>query len=142
MPLDNNTSESAQRISDYILSAAADDDDDDDDDGILAISIMDIKGSILAAKSKQSFKETFGLASDGEKYGGILAIATLSLVNEVKNIFGEAQAIITIHDNCKLMLLPMPSYRLLIGLVLQRSVNAEDGHIANKIERLLAAARK
>jgi hypothetical protein len=139
MPLDNNTSAAAQRISDYILSAAA---DDDDDDGILAISIMDIKGNILAAKSKQSFKETFGLASDGEKYGGILAIATLSLVNEVKNIFGEAQAIITIHDNCKLMLLPMPSYRLLIGLVLQRSVNAEDGHIANKIERLLAAARK
>ena len=94
MPLDNNTSAAAQRISDYILSAAA------DDDGILAISIMDIKGNILATKSKQSFKETFGLASDGEKYGGILAIATLSLVNEVKNIFGEAQAIITIHDNC------------------------------------------
>ena len=45
---------------------------------------MDIKGNILAAKSKESFKETFGLTSDGEKYGGILAIATLSLVNEVK----------------------------------------------------------
>jgi hypothetical protein len=102
MPLDNTTA--AQRISDNILSA---------DDGILAISIMDIKGNILAAKSKQSFKETFGLTSDGEKYGGILAIATLSLVNELKNIVGDAQAIITIHDNCKLMLLPMPSYRLL-----------------------------
>ena len=71
---------------------------------------MDIKGNILAARSKQSFKETFGLTIGGEKYGGILAIATLSLANEVKDIFGEAQAIITIHDNCKLMLLPMPSY--------------------------------
>ncbi len=131
MPLDNTTTAAAaQRISDNILSA---------DDGILAISIMDIKGNILAAKSKESFKETFGLTSDGEKYGGILAIATLTLVNEVKNIFGEAQAIITIHDNCKLMLLPMPSYRLLVGLVLQRSVNAEDDHIANRIETLLAA---
>jgi hypothetical protein len=134
MPLDNTaTTAAAQKISDHILSA---------DDSILAISIMDIKGNILAAKSKQSFKETFGLTSDGEKYGGILAIATLTLVNEVKNIFGEAQAIITIHDNCKLMLLPMPSYRLLIGLVLQRSVNAEDSHIPNKIERLLATAHK
>ena len=135
MPLDNTaaTTAAAQKISDDLLSA---------DDSILAISIMDIKGNILAAKSKQSFKETFGLTSDGEKYGGILAIATLTLVNEVKNIFGEAQAIITIHDNCKLMLLPMPSYRLLIGLVLQRSVNAEDSHIPNKIERLLAAAHK
>ena len=132
MPLDNTatTAAAAQKISDDLLSA---------DDSILAISIMDIKGNILAAKSKQSFKETFGLTSDGEKYGGILAIATLTLVNEVKNIFGEAQAIITIHDNCKLMLLPMPSYRLLIGLVLQRSVKAEDDHIANRIETLLAA---
>lgn len=128
MPLDNTAV--AQRISDNILST---------DDGILAISIMDIKGNILAAKSKQSFKETFGLTIDGEKYGGILAIATLSLVNEVKDIFGEAQAIITIHDNCKLMLLPMPSYGLLVGLVLQRSVNAEDAHIASRIETLLAA---
>ena len=73
MPLDNTVV--AQRISDNMLSA---------DDGILAISIMDIKGNILAARSKQSFKETFGLVLDGEKYAGILAIATLSLVNEVK----------------------------------------------------------
>jgi hypothetical protein len=128
MPLDNTAV--AQRISDNILST---------DNGILAISIMDIKGNILAAKSKQSFKETFGVTIDGEKYGSILAIATLSLVNEVKDIFGEAQAIITIHDNCKLMLLPMLSYGLLVGLVLQHSVNAEDAHIDNRIETLLAA---
>ena len=57
MPLDNTAV--AQRISDNILSA---------DDGILAISIMDIKGNILAARSKQSFKETFGLTIGGEKY--------------------------------------------------------------------------
>jgi hypothetical protein len=49
---------------------------------------MDRKRNILEAKSKskQSFKETFGLVLDGEKYDGILAIATLSLVNEVKDI--------------------------------------------------------
>jgi hypothetical protein len=45
---------------------------------------MDRKRNILEAKSKQSVKETFGLVLDGEKYAGILAIATLSLVNEVK----------------------------------------------------------
>jgi hypothetical protein len=49
MPLDNTAA--AQRILDTILST---------DDGILTLSIMDIKGNILAAKSKQSFKETFG----------------------------------------------------------------------------------
>jgi hypothetical protein len=76
----------------------------------MAIPAMDTEENILAAKSKQSFKETFGVNIDGEKYGGILAIATLSLVNEVKNIPGEAQTIISIHNNCKLMFLPIPSY--------------------------------
>jgi hypothetical protein len=35
------------------------------------------------------------------------------------------------------MLIPVPSYQLLVGLVLRRSVNTED-KIANKIERLVA----
>ena len=49
---------------------------------------MDRKINILEAKSKskQSFKQTFELVLDGEKYAGILAIATFSLVNEVKDI--------------------------------------------------------
>jgi hypothetical protein len=93
---------------------------------------MDTEGNILAAKSKQSFKETFGANIDGEKYGGILAIATLSLVNEVKNILGEAQAKTSIHNNCKLMLLPIPSYEILVGIVLHRSFNT--GLITVQIE--------
>jgi hypothetical protein len=35
------------------------------------------------------------------------------------------------------MLVPVPAHQLLIGLVLQRSVNTED-KIANKVERLVA----
>jgi len=58
-------------------------------------------------------------------------------VNEVKEMFGEPQAIITIHKNCKLMLLPIPSYQILVGLVLQRDYN-----IASKIEKLFADASK
>ena len=121
-------SSAAERIADDILST---------NDDILAISIIDKKGNILAAKSKQSFKEAFGVTVDGDKYGGTIAIATLSVVNEVKDVFGEAQAIITIHKDCKLMLLPVPSYEILVGLVLERSVNAEDHRIAKEIERLL-----
>ncbi|MDQ5875821.1 MAG: hypothetical protein M3288_03160 [Thermoproteota archaeon] len=121
----------AQRIAYDILSM---------NDEILAISIMDTKGNILAATSKDSFKEAFGVTRDGDKYGGTLAVAALAVANEVKDIFKEAQAIISIHENCKTMLLPMPTYEILIGFVLERSVNAEDYNIANKIERLLLDA--
>jgi hypothetical protein len=60
------------------------------------------------------------------------------VVNEARDIFGEPQAIITIHDDCKLTLLPMPTYDILVGLVVERSVNVEDDKIVNKIERLVA----
>ena len=122
------TSSVAERIAHDILSA---------NDEILAISIMDTRGNILAAISKDSFKEAFGLTRNGEKYGGTLAVAALAVANEVKDIVGEAQALITIYKNCKMMLLPIQSYEILIGFVLQHSVNAEDYNISSKIERLL-----
>lgn len=121
-------SSAAERISDEILST---------NDEILSISIMDVRGNILAARSKEYFRQVFGVTRDGDKYGGTLAVAALAVANEVKDIVGEAQALITTYKDCKMMLLPIPSYEILIGLVLQRSVNAEDYNIAHKIERLL-----
>ncbi len=133
MPYGNNmviiTSGMAERISDDILSA---------NEEILAISIMDMSGSILAAKSKESFKQAFRVPGEGDKYGGTLAVAALAVANEVKDVVGEAQALITIYKNCKMMLLPLPSSQILVGFVLQRSVNAEGYNISNTIERLLA----
>jgi hypothetical protein len=122
------TSSDAETISDDILSS---------NDEILGISIMDMRGNILAANSKESFKEAFAVSRDRAKYGGTLAVAALAVANETRNIFGAAKAIITIHEKCKLMLVPVPAHQLLIGLVLQRSVNTED-KIANKVERLVA----
>jgi hypothetical protein len=124
------TASDAEKIVDGILSSI---------DKILAVSIIDKKrGNILAARSRQSFKDAFGVTSDGDRYGGTLAIATLSVVNEVKDIFGEPQAIITIHKDCKLMLVSMPSYDILVGLVIERSVDEYDDKITNEIERIVA----
>jgi hypothetical protein len=123
------TSCTAEKISDDILSA---------NEEILAISIMDISGNVLAAKSKESFKQAFRVTQYGDKYGGTLAVAALAVANEVKDVVGgEAQAIITIYKNCKMMLLPIPSSQILVGFVLQRSVNAEDHSIGNYVKELL-----
>lgn len=102
------TSSAAERISDDILST---------NDEILGISIMDMKGNILAAKSKESFKQAFGVSREEDKYGGSLAVAALAVANEVKDIAGEAQALITIYKNCKMMLLlPIPRMRYWLDL--------------------------
>jgi len=127
------TSRQAEKIANDVLSA---------NDEILAISIMDTRGNILAAKSKESFKQAFGVTRNGDKYGGTLAVAALSVANEVKGVFGEAQAIIAIYENCKMMLLPIPAYQILVGFVLHYSAKAEDYSIVYKIERLVADAVK
>ena len=125
----------AEKIVDAILSS---------NDKILLVSIRGWSGNILAIKSRDSFKERFFGASNlvGTKYGGSLTIATLGLMNEVKDVFGEAQAIITIYQKCKVMLLPMPSYQLLIGLTIERSPSEieekeESYNIAKEIEKLV-----
>jgi len=126
----------AERIVDAILSS---------NDKILLVSIRGWSGNILAVKSRDSFKERFSEASSlvGTNYSGSLTIATVGLVNEVEHVFGEAQAIITIYEKCKVMLLPMPSHQIFVGLTVERSPpeieEKEEGHnIANKIERLVA----
>jgi hypothetical protein len=93
------TSSDAETISDDILSSSEE---------ILGISIMDMRGNILSANSKGSFKEAFTVSQVRAKYGGTLAVAALTVVNETRNVFGPPKAIITIHEDCKLMLLPVP----------------------------------
>ena len=128
----------AEKIVDAILSS---------NDKILLVSIRGWSGNILAVKSRDSFRERFFGASRliGTKYSGSLTIATLGLINEVRDVFGEAKGIITIYENCKMMLLPLPSYQILIGLAVERSPpdieeKEESYNIANKIERLVAVA--
>ena len=121
-----------EKIADEILSL---------NDKILSVSIRDWSGNGLAVKSTDAFRQRFRANRlVGSKYTGSLAVAALGVVNEVADVFGKAQAIITLHEDCKLMLLPMPSYQILIGLVFERLAVIEDYSLANKIERILVEA--
>jgi hypothetical protein len=128
-------SDKAEKIVDAILSS---------NDKILLVSIRGWSGNILAVKARDSFRERFFGASGlvGTRYGGSVTVAILSLANEVKDVFGEPQAIITIFEDYKMMLLPMPSYEVIVVLAVERSVVTEDYSLANKIERILAETVK
>jgi hypothetical protein len=128
-------SDKAEKIVDAILSS---------NDKILLVSIRGWSGNVLAVKARDSFREQFFGASGlvGTRYGGSVTVAILSLANEVKDIFGEPQAIITLYKDCKLILLPMPSYEVIAVLAVERSVVTEDYSLANKIERILAETIK
>jgi hypothetical protein len=130
------TPTTAERIVDNILSSP-------NSKGVLGVSLIDSKGNTLSAKSTDSFRKSFALVfRDGDvnsKYGGALAVATLSVVNQVRDIFGEPQAIITVHKDCKLMLIRLPSYDIMVGLVLERRADGDDGDkMVSTIERVVA----
>ena len=124
----------AEKIIDTILSSNA---------KILLVSIRGWSGNILAIKYRDSFRERFSGASSlvGSSYSGSLTIATVGLINEAKHVFGEAQAIITIYEECKVMLLPMPLHQIFVGLTVERSPDTEEKeesyNIVKKIERLV-----
>ena len=67
---------------------------------------------------------------------GTWAKIILTLVEQAStSTFGPANAIITIHKGSILMLIPIRSRKIMIGLVLQRSVNQE--YLITKILDLL-----
>jgi hypothetical protein len=130
----------AQQIVDRILlSTIAISNEEEEREEILAASIIDKReGSMIAAKSMPYFKGAFGVSYDGDEYGGSVALAMLSVVNEVKDMFGPPQAIITIHEDYKMMLIPLPAFDIFVGLVLARSRGDTDSDkTVSDIEKLV-----
>ncbi len=125
------TSSMAERIVDDILSSNS---------GILSAGVIDKSGNIIANKSSESFEKRFKGVSNLERnrYSGTLAVAALSIANEVKGIAGETKAITTTYEKCKMMLIPIPSYEILVGFVLQRRVVLDEERLASQIEGLVA----
>jgi hypothetical protein len=99
---------------------------------------MDTKGNILYSKSTESFEKDFRKFNEGPKYGGTLDTASLSIANEVRAIAGEPKAITTTYERCKMMLISIPAYEILVGFVLQRRVVLDEERIANYIGSLVA----
>ncbi len=129
------SSGAAERIAGDILSS---------NDKILSAGVIDKSGNIIANKSRESFRKQFEEVQslEGNKYSGTLAVAALSIATEVKDAFGEPHALITIYRDCKLVLLPIRPYDILIGLVLERSANVDNNTFVSEMERLVAGTLK
>ncbi len=78
------------------------------------------------------------MLQEGRKYCGSLVIASLSIANEVREVAGETKAITSTYEKCKMMLIPIPSYEILVGLVLQRRTILDEDRLATYIESLVA----
>jgi hypothetical protein len=107
------------------------------DNAILGVSIIGDTGKVLSSFSRENLDKTFEL--DRYKYDsnyGTWAKIILTLVEQASSsTFGPATAIITVHKGSILMLIPIRSRRIMIGLVLMRSTNQE--YVISRILDLL-----
>ena len=67
-----------------------------------------------------------------------MAIASLSIANELKEFAGEALVVTTTYQKCKMMLIPIPSHEILVGFVLKRRVMIDEERIASHIAGVVA----
>lgn len=108
------------------------------DDSIDAVSIMDRQGNTLSSASKESlYRIKYQITKDIKNMAGTWAIVILGMTQRMDQIFGRTEAIVSLHKKSKLMLVPISSLQLLIGLVVYRSSNEE--YIIAKIRTLLEA---
>jgi hypothetical protein len=108
------------------------------DDAIDAASIMDMKGNTLSSASKESLHSTkYEITRDIKNMAGSWAIVVLGMTQIMDQAFGSTEAIVSLHKKSKLILVPVSSHQLLIGLVVYRSSN--DEYIIDKIRTLLEA---
>jgi hypothetical protein len=107
------------------------------DKAILGVPIIGDTGKVLSSFSRESLDKTFEL--DRYKYDsnyGTWAKIILTLVEQASSsAFGPATAVITVHNGSILMLIPIRSRQIMIGLVLMRSANQE--YVITKILDLL-----
>jgi hypothetical protein len=105
------------------------------DDAIDAVSIMNMKGNTLTSASKESLYSTrYQITKDIKNMAGDWAIVVLGMTQRMDQSFGSTEAIVSLHKKSKLILVPISSHQLLIGLIVYRSCNED--YIIDKIRTL------
>jgi hypothetical protein len=59
------------------------------------------------------------------------------ILSSILIIVGQTKSIVTIFEEYKTLLLPLPSYGIMVGVVLKLWVDADDGKLVNNIEELV-----
>jgi hypothetical protein len=106
------------------------------DDSIMGVSIMSKEGNILSSYGTDALAKKFEVDRYDDTYG-FWASVILGLVERSSRVFGPVDAIVTLHKGSILMLIPIRSRAIMVGLVLQRATNVE--YISSRIIELLEA---
>jgi hypothetical protein len=96
------------------------------DESILAVAIVNSRGSTIASKSKFGAKDVFAVKS-GNFQGdlGIWIRAAIEMIRPFDKHFGRFSTLAAFYEDVKVMILPVPQMNIYFVLVCLRSANAE-----------------
>lgn len=114
------------RISQHILSL---------DDNILGVSIFSNNFNLVESAAKPSFGKRFTLSAQTEDASPAYAAAVFGMTRMVEAAFGRVEKVTVDYQEAKLMLLSLKDEKGFVGMVLNKSVNAE--YLAAKVLAVL-----
>lgn len=96
------------------------------DDSILSLTIADKAGNLLAHSYGSEYQEKF-MESAGTLRSKAGAIAALSMGMETQadSVFGATEAIVKLHTNAKLIVIPFPSKNYFLTLLAKRHTDTD-----------------
>jgi hypothetical protein len=95
--------------------------------GILSLTISDSNGNTLATSFTSEYERNFlDSAKSLRSRAGLFSATMLGMEEEVGKIFGPTEAVVRIHENGKLIIIPFPSKKGLITFLTKREVVADE----------------
>lgn len=105
------------------------------DDNILGVSIFSKNFNVIESATKPSFAKRFELSRQTEDSSPAYAAAVFGMTKMVETAFGGVEKITVDYERAKLMLLSVKDEKGFVGMVLNKSVNAE--YLAAKVLTML-----
>lgn len=91
------------------------------DDSILSLTIADKEGALLAHSYGSEYQEKF-MKSAGtlRSKAGAFAVLSMGMETQADNVFGATEAIVKLHTNAKLIVIPFQSKNYFLTLLAKR----------------------
>lgn len=107
------------------------------DERILSVALVDMRGNTVLSTSKYRFQNQFTVdnkQTDRTDHG-LMIRAAYGMIDNCAKTFGKIQTFVSLHENTKIIVLPVTKFGLLLVVVVLPSASAE--YLSSKVNSLL-----
>ena len=96
------------------------------DQSILSLTVANKNGDLIVHSYGSEYQEEFmDKAAEIRKKAGVFAAVFMGMQAQVDQVFGETQALVRLHSNAKMIVIPFPSKKYVLTLLTKREADSE-----------------